>query len=444
MSTTYGIDLGTTNSLIGLYSENFLSDLIPSCVDMETGEAGVTMFDNINAKRSFKTDMSMGIEGTAPKVASMYVLKECVRNVPKTLPPVKDVVISVPAYFSDAQRTATITAAEMAGLNVKALVNEPTAAAMFIAKEKKGLFVVYDLGGGTFDVSIIDSRFGTFDVQATSGCSIGGDDFDATIMKFFTKKGKIPVTKMNKKAWTALQHFSAKQKIRLQKAKDTIQVDLTAFSGQIIDFTVEEYKGLMKMAFSETMSCLQTLIHQWIPSSEVFEILLVGGSTHCPYLREWLEETAGMKTAPLTYDPDKVVAQGATLYADIFDKGGIGTHVSDVTKGLSIQLHDGTCSYVVPHNSKIPLSMEKMFMNPVDATRLELNLYQGDKVLAKDNDYIGSIIWEYSTPKPARTGQVMVTLSIDASGVITFTAGELLKEPKTIVLKRDKETSTTQ
>lgn len=435
----YGIDLGTTNSLIGLHSANFLSDMVPSCVDMETGEAGKTMFDALRAKRSFKTDMSMGIEGTVPRIASHYVLKECIRQVPKDLPEVKDVAISVPAYFSEAQRTATITAAEMAGLNVVALVNEPTAAAMYIAKDKKGLFVVYDLGGGTFDVSIIDSRFGTFDVQATSGCDIGGDDFDAAIMKFFVKKGRIPVVRMDKTAWAALQHFAAKQKIKLQKAMDTVSVDLTHFGGEVIDFTVEDYKNVMKLAFAETLNCLQDLIRQWIPSSEVFDILLVGGSTHCPYLREWIEQTVGMKTAPLTYNPDKVVAQGAALYADIFEKGGIGTHVSDVTKGLSISLYDGTCSVVVPHNSKIPLSMEKVFTNPVDATRLELNLYQGEHILAKDNDFIGQLIWEYDTPKAARTGQVIVTLTVDASGVITFTAGELLREPKTIVLKRDKE-----
>lgn len=435
----YGIDLGTTNSLIGLHSENYISDLVPSCVDMETGEAGVTMYDVMRAKRSFKIDMSMGVEGTAPRVASHYVLKECVRQVPVGMPPVKDVVISVPAYFSDSQRMATITAAEMAGLNVKSLVNEPTAAAMYIAKDKKGLFVVYDLGGGTFDVSIIDSRFGTFDVQATSGCSIGGDNFDADIMKYFVKHGHIPVTSMNKTAWQALQHFASKQKVRLQKEKADIEVDLSAFGGQTITFTVQDYISIMKITFAQTITCMTSLIHQWIPSTEVFDILLVGGSTHCPYLRDWIEETTGMKAADLDYSPDYVVGQGAALYADIFEKGGIGTSVSDVTKGLSIALYDGTCSTVVPHNSKVPLSMEKVFTNPTDATSLRLELYQGENIMAKDNDFIGSLVWDYDTLKPARTGQVIVKLTVDASGVITFEAGELLKQPKRIVLKREKE-----
>lgn len=437
----YGIDLGTTNSLIGLHSEHFLSPTVPSCVNMETGEAGATMFDNMNAERSFKTDMSMGVEGIIPRVASKFVLKECVNQVPKNLPKVEEVVISVPAYFSDSHRTATIAAAEDAGLKVVSLVNEPTAAAMYIAKDKKGLFVVYDLGGGTFDVSIIDSRFGTFDVQATSGCPVGGDNFDATIMKYFVKEGRIPIQKMNALAWSALKHFTAKQKVILQKAESAIEVDLSPWNGQRILFTVSTYEQLMKMTFSQTLTCMQKLVRQWIPENEVYEILLVGGSTHCPYLRRWIEDTTGRMTAPLTYNPDYVVAQGAALYADIYANGAIETKVSDVTKELSIGLYDGTVSVVVPGNSKIPLSMEKVFSNPIDASELCLDLYQGESMFIKDNELIGSLVWPYERLVPAGTGQVIVTINIDASGVINFSANELLKTPKVVVLNRNKKDS---
>ena len=432
----YGIDLGTTNSLIGLHSANWISDMVPSCVNIDTGEAGATMYDIMSAKRSFKVDMSMGDEGIIPRIASHYVLKELVRQVPKDMPPVEDVVISVPAYFSDMQRQATITAAEMAGLNVKALVNEPTAAAMYVARNKKGLYVIYDLGGGTFDVSIIDSRFGAFDVQATTGLIKGGDNFDKEIAKYFVKKGHIPIAVMNQTAWTALQHYATKQKVKLQKTQDTVQVDLTMFGGTTIELTPQVYKDIMYLTFSDTITCLTSIIQRWIPSDEVYDIILVGGSTHCPYLRTWIEEETGVKPAPLTYDPDFVVALGASLYADIYEQGGIGKVVSDVTKGLSISLYDGTCSIVVPPNSKVPLSMEKVFTNPVDASELELNLYQGEHMLAKDNDYIGTLRYKYDCVKAARTGQVMVTLSVDASGVITFSANELLKAPMTIVLDR--------
>ncbi len=432
----YGIDLGTTNSLIGLHRTGFLSDIVPSCVDLSTGEAGASMFENMNAKRSFKIDMSMGTEGIMPRTASSYVLKELCRQVKDDK--VEDVVISVPAYFSDSQRSATVAAAEGIGLNVKRLINEPTAAAMYIAKDKKALFVVYDLGGGTFDCSIIDSRFGTYDVQATSGRPEGGDNFDKTIMQHFIKEGHIPFSGIKtNELRMSLQHFCAKQKIRMQKERKPFEVDLTPWSGEKYLFTPEKYVALMKMTFSKTIDCMQRLISQWIPDNEVFEILLVGGSTHCPYLREWIEDVTGRKTAPLTYDPDRVVALGAAMFADIVEHGDVDTTVSDVTRRLSIGLYDGTASIIVPENSKIPLCMEKVFTNHVYATELVLDLYQGESMFAKDNECIGKLVWKYDEPVEANLGQVVVTISIDSSGVITFSANELLKEPKTIVLDRN-------
>lgn len=434
----FGIDLGTTNSLIGLEERGYLSDLVPSCVDMETGETGASMFDNMKAARSYKVNMSMGIEGIMPRTASKFVLEELARTAKRdTGEEVKDVVISVPAYFSDSQRTATITAAELAGLNVKHLVNEPTAAAMYIAKNKKGLFVVYDLGGGTFDCSIIDSRFGTYDVQATSGRSEGGDNFDRCIMQNFIKEGNIPFSGMKTEmARAALQHYAARIKIKMQKVRGPIEVDLSPWNGNTYLFTPETYIALMKMTFSKTIECMQKLIKQWIPDNELFEILLVGGSTHCPFLRTWIEETTGRATAPLTYDPDRVVAQGAALYASIVEEGTISTKVSDVTKELSIGLYDGTVSSIVPANSKIPLSVEKIFSNPVPASSLILDLYQGESMFIKDNECIGKLVWDYDSPMDVNEGQVIVTVAIDASGVITFSANELLKPAKVVVLDR--------
>ncbi len=434
----FGIDLGTTNSLIGLESTNYLSPIVPSCVNLETGVTGVDAFEDMDAKRSFKIDMSMGVEGIMPRTASQYVLKELVRQAEKdTGMSVKDVVISVPAYFSDSQRTATITAAEAIGLNVKSLVNEPTAAAMRIATNKKGLFVVYDLGGGTFDCSIIDSRFGTYDVQATSGRPEGGDNLDTCIMQHLIKVGGIPFSKIKTaKMRTELKHFAAKQKIRMQKARAPIEIDLTAWDGGVYTFTPETYQSLMKMTFGKTIDCMTKLTRQWIPEGDFYEILLVGGSTHCPYLREWIEEVAGRPTAPTVYDPDRVVAQGASLYASILEEGNIGISVSDVTKRLSIGLYDGTVSVIVPENSKIPLSMEKVFSNPVPATELILDLYQGESAFTKDNERIGKLVWKFDEPMEANLGQVIVTITIDKSGVITFSANELLKPPKVVVLDR--------
>lgn len=433
----FGIDLGTTNSLIGLEDSNYMSEIVPSCVDIETGKAGKELFNVMTAKRSFKIDISMGVEGIMPRTASKYVLKELANQAKRdTGIEVKDVVISVPAYFSDSQRSATISAATDAGLNVMQLVNEPTAAAMYIAKNKKGLFVVYDLGGGTFDCSIIDSRFGTYDVQATSGKTIGGDDLDQNIMRNFIKEGNIPPHRLDKIALSALKHFASKCKVKMQKERKEFEVDLTPWLGEKYIFTPETYVALVKMTFGKTIECVQKLMKQWVPDNEVCEILLVGGSTHCPYLREWIEECIGRPTAQLTYDPDRVVAQGAALYASILEKGEIATKVSDVTKELSIGCYDGTVSTVVPANSKIPLSMEKVFSNPVPATSLILDLYQGESMFIKDNECIGKLEWEYSEPKDVNEGQVIVTISIDESGVITFSAKELLKPAKVVVLNR--------
>lgn len=433
----YGIDLGTTNSLIGLHETGYLSDIVPSCANLETGEAGVTQYENMNAKRSFKVDISMGLEGIGSRAASTLVLKELVKKVKEdTGNTVTDVAISVPAYFNDAQRAATIEAAKDAGLTVHSLVNEPTAAAMFIAVEKKGLFVVYDLGGGTFDTSIIDSRFGTFDVQASSGRTIGGDNFDKNIMKNIIKGAGIPIHHLMPEDLVSLQHFASKVKVRMQKEQSAFEIDLTPWKGGTYLFTPETYVSIMKITFSDTIDCMLKLISTWIPETEVFEILLVGGSTHCPYLRKWIEECTRQKTAPLTYDPDRAVAKGAALYADIVSKGELGKTVSDVTKELSIGLHDGTVQVVVPANSKIPLSMEHIFTNPIDATKLSLDLYQGESMFIKDNECIGQLVWDYEEMKPAQFGQVIVEISIDVNGIITFSARELLKPPKTVVLNR--------
>ena len=431
----YGIDLGTTNSLIGLHETGWLSPIVPSCADVENNKAGAFLYDNMKAKRSFKTDMSMGVEGTMPRAASKCVLQELCNQV--TDDKVTDVVISVPAYFNDSQRSATIKAAEACGLTVHGLVNEPTAAAMYISQNQKGIFVIYDLGGGTFDVSIIDNRFGAYDVQATSGNMIGGDNFDKMLMKYFIKNGNVPFHKMNDEQRLGLQHYCKHQKETMQKLQVAYEVDLSPFYGSKVLFKPEDYIQLMKLTFSDTITCLSKLVNQWIPDGEVWDIYLVGGSTHCPFLQQWITEELGKRPAPLSYDPDRVVAQGAALYAHHVALGDIDIKVSDVTKALSIGLHDGTVSNIIPANSKIPLSMEKMFTNPVDASSLILDLYQGESLFIQDNEKIGTLIWDFGRNVEAQGGQVIVEISVDNKGVISFTASELLKPPKTIILERN-------
>lgn len=433
----WGIDLGTTNSLIGCQEKGYLSEIVPSCVNMDTREAGASQFENMKALRSFKIDISMGIEGITSRLASRIVLEELKRIAERdTGDVVDDVVISVPAYFSDSQRTATLCAASDAGMNVKGLVNEPTAAAIYIAKEKKGLFIVYDLGGGTFDCSIIDSRFGSYDVQATSGRVVGGDNLDTAILKNFVKMGKVPLHHLNEEQHAKLKHLASKVKVQMQKTRAPFEVNLREFGGEVYLFTPDTYVGLMKLVFSDTIELMKSLQHKWIPSTEIFEVLLVGGSTHCPYLREWIADSTGVTPAELTYDPDRVVAQGAALYAQLLEQDAVGYTVSDVTKALSVGLEDGTVGVVVPANSKIPLTMERSFTNPTEADSLKIDLYQGESMFASDNECIGTLIWEYEETQPAGLGDVIVKISIDKDGMITFSVNELLREPKIVVLRR--------
>lgn len=430
----YGIDLGTTNSLICCAETNFISDLVPSCVDFSTGICGKQAYDNMNATRSFKIDMSLGEEGRTPRVASTYVLKELAKQIPGE--DVHDVVISVPAYFTDNQRQATIESAKNAGFNVVSLINEPTAAAMYIARNRHSLFAVFDLGGGTFDISIIDSRFGTYDVQGTSGRIIGGDNFDMNIMRFLVKRGGITLFRLDEVQRNSLKHYATKLKILMQKSRKSLDVDLSAWNGGKIVFTEEDYIYIMKTTFQDTITCTKQLIAEHV-QDEPYEILLVGGSTRCPYLREWISEEFSCTLPEITYDPDKVVAQGAAMYAAMWADGSAAVKVSDVTRALSVGLHDGTVSRLVEPNSKIPLQVEKVFYNPVAADELILDLYQGESVFASDNEKIGQLIWKYDTPREAMNGQVVARISIDNAGVITFSCNELLHEPVTVTLRRN-------
>ena len=435
MSDVYGIDLGTTNSLIGLRDE-YLSPLVPSVVDLETGVAGATVKDKVTAERSFKVDMSMSLEGQPAIHNSSYVLKELRRLAGGSK--VKDVVISVPAYFKDSQRQATKEAAKRAGLNVLALINEPTAAAMYISKTNKQLSVVYDLGGGTFDVSIIDSRFDNYDVQASDGLILGGDDFDAAIFRHVCKGAGVKVHHLNKQEVMSLKLKCSAWKVQMQKERRDLILDVSEWDGaKDFKFTEQSYIALMKLTFGETITKTKNVICEAIPYGEAYDIFLVGGSTRCPYLREWLEKELGKAPVELTYDPDKVVAQGAALYADLVAKGDAAAMVSDVTCALSIGLSDGTVRVIIPKNSKLPITNSTMTYNNKTSDKMQLDIYQGDSILASKNEHIGRVVYDFGELVPAYEGCVEVTMAVDTSGVITFTCQELLKDPVVTTLDRD-------
>lgn len=426
---TYGIDLGTTNSLWAVGDK--CSGLYPSIVDLDTGMVGESQRMNLKAKRSFKVDISMSKDGAVSIMASSKVLETIKRDIDSN-----DVVISVPAYFTDNQREATKEAARIAGLNVKALINEPTAAAMYLARDSRKISVVFDLGGGTFDISVIDSRFDTYDVQATEGCNIGGDDFDAAIYRHMLNVLNIGEHQLDPEDRALFKILCSKAKIEVQK-NGRSDIDLSEYGHQKV-FTLDEqtYKTIMKSVFFRCLAITKDVIAKNIENGEVFDIILVGGSTRCPYLREWIGNELGQEPIEVNYDPDKVVAQGAALYASIVDQGLVNEVVSDVTKQLGVALSDGTVQPIILQNSKIPTEETVSMHNAYDAEYLEVALYQGESALASNNEKIGVLKYKYSEPKLAGMGLVDVTVKVDNSGLITLEVAELLGDPVSIEIVR--------
>ncbi len=453
MSRIYGIDLGTTNSLIG-YKDKLYGGLVPSIADLDRKLAGESERTNYNAERSFKVNISSGNEGKAPIAASSLVLLELKKQVLKDfndqieVDPISvklDVVISVPAYFSDNQRQATIKAANMVGLNVRALVNEPTAAAMFYSRNIKNLTVVYDLGGGTFDVSVIDSRFGNYDVQATDGLILGGDNFDEALLRYVWKQSgfkpyKVKVGQL-KAVKDEMKYLCEQAKITIQKTLAGCIVDLSKFKDYCvvtkIEITKETYINIMKVIFGPTIAKTKQLVAESIMYGDVYDFLLVGGSTRCPFLQSWIESELGKRPVPITYDPDRIVAQGACLYASLVESGDIELMVSDVTKALSLGMSDGTVKVIIPNNSKVPISDFTTVTNPVESDGINLRVYQGDSVLACNNECIGILVYEFGETLPALKAHVKVTIEVTLDGIVKLRAKQTLKPEVSINLKRE-------
>lgn len=432
MSNIYGIDLGTTNSLLGLNGQ-LLTGIVPSVVDLETGKAGITELENMSAKRSFKVDISLFEEGKMPLAASARVLRQLVAE---SGADVKDVVISVPAYFSDNQRQATRKAAEVAGLNVVSLINEPTAAAIYASRQRKALSVVFDLGGGTFDVSVVDSRLGDYDVQATDGCILGGDNFDANLRRWVIKEANIKIHHFRPEDLTKLQWICSKAKIALQKSQAPVPIDCTGYEAGTVTLTPEVYQSIMKTTFAPAIRKAKAVVADTIPDGEPYDLVLVGGSTRCPYLQTWVAEELKHPPIPMFYDPDCIVALGASVYAQMVADGTAHVSVSDVTKALSIGMADGTCRVVVPQNSKIPVEETTIVYNNIEADCIRVNLWQGDALMADSNEFIGTLLYKYGRMVPPGEGEVIVTIRIDPDGTIHFSCKELLHDPVEVVLER--------
>lgn len=423
----YGIDLGTTNSLIG-NGENLFTGLVSSSVNIATGQQVDRNQFGEDIVSSYKVNMSTGKEGQLSIKASSIILKDLVNKANmKTGSWSKDVVISVPAKFSSTQRSAVAEAAKMAGLNLKGLINEPTAAALYVCREMKDLVIVYDLGGGTFDISVLDSRIGLYTVVASDGRILAGDDFDEALMDGAIKERNIKIRLRSEKNMSHFKTLMRNAKETLQLQRCTQYVDMSMFGeSKPYELTVDTYVETMKNVFRETIDLTEYVLRGNVPECEKPKIVFVGGSTACPYLRDWVSKSLGLEVYGCDINPDLLVAKGVALYAEMLEQGKVEELVEDVTRRLCIEDKSGRAKTIIEKNSIIPIKSSIQVTNNKTSRYLELRLYQGDYLLASENEYIGTLVYDYGCEMEAGEGYIEVEVKVDRNGIVTLKGIDIL------------------
>ena len=430
---TYGIDLGTTNSLVGTYG-NLYNALVPSIVDMDSKVAGESQRTNYKTLRGFKTSMNSDQGGLEAIVASSYVLSELKRvgNVADN----SNVVISVPAYFNNSQRAATIKAANIAKLNVVALINEPTAAAMAISEGSVGTSIVFDLGGGTFDISVIESNATTYHVLATDGCILGGNNFDDALLTMLANKSNL--------SWRLMGDNKArdtvcKAKIKMQNLlnnKQPVEVYFEDYDVKTL-LTYDGYIECMKSVFGKALTLTQSVISESKVDASNCNFYFVGGSTRCPFLREWIEKELGITAAPITYNPDRIVAEGACYYAKLIDEGCAVKVLEDVSKQIGFAINGEILDIIVPRNSRLPFTGVTTHIADYERSvkEFDISFYQGDSILKSECECLGTIHFEFTEEKAPGFSVFDVEVHEDINGKLTISCSEILQEPHTITLE---------
>lgn len=430
----YGIDLGTTNSIIGC-NNSIISGLVPSRVDLEKKDVLSYGSYNPNSYQSYKVNMTTAEEGQQPINASSIVLNALKREVyNKTGDTVKEVIISVPAYFSTQQREAVRKAADLSDLKVLALINEPTAAAISACYGKNGIFLVYDLGGGTFDCTLVSCSNKSYTVLGTDGIILGGDDLDYAIMREFLSEACIPIYKQSKSFMANLRVECVKAKEEIQASFYTIPIKIYC-EGYEYTLTPSKYKELTIEVFASTVTVAANLVHTKMPINERYTLVFVGGSTYCDYLRDYVRNSLGLAYRDILSvdNPNFTVADGVIKYASSTEYN----EVIDVTKQISISDYDGKALVVIPANSNLPVTGKIMVLNSEDTDILNLRVYQGNSIIEDNNDFIGELRYPYGCSVKKGTGDVEVTISVDISGIAKVEAEciTLFQPKKEITLK---------
>ncbi|MEG0026193.1 MAG: molecular chaperone DnaK [Bacilli bacterium] len=461
MSKIIGIDLGTTNSCVSIFEGGEAKVIAnpegerttPSVVAFKNDEKivggaakrqVVTNKHTVSSvKRIIGTNEKIIIDDKkySPEEISAMILGDLKATAESYLgEKVTRAVITVPAYFNDAQRQATKNAGKIAGLEVERIINEPTAAALAYGldkQEKMQTILVYDLGGGTFDVSILELGDGVFEVKATSGNNkLGGDDFDHRIVDYlvaeFKKDNKVDLSKDN----MAMQ--------RLKDAAEKAKKDLSGVTTTQISlpFLSQGSDGPLHLELSLTRAKFEELVHDLLDdtlkpvraalkdaklkASDIDKVLLVGGSTRIPKVQELIKKELG-KEPSKGVNPDEVVAMGAAIQGGVLTGEVDDIVLLDVTPlSLGIETLGGVCTVLIPRNTTIPTSKSQVFSTAADKQpAVDIHILQGERPMANDNKTMGRFQLTNIPPAPRGVPQIEVSFDIDANGIVNVKAKDL-------------------